>query len=480
LPHNLAAGRPGAPELKNRRALIYLALSLMTACWMTALMWTFLGNVGPPAPVTLAVLTGLTLFSLAFSRWLRGLNLATRVRQGLLAAVLLVLSLLVVSSGFYNDYGLFGASWLNRSLSDELSRELALNQATSLALVLMSWRLGLSLGDMRLTPTNLSRYFYVCVVILTSPSVFFVSDVSQGLSWLYFGFLFTAMLALGLGRVEEAARRSQDRGSPFTAYWLTQTALFAGLVLVLVGVAQALKLALGLGLLMVLVAPVLTALFYPLVLVGAKVIALGLSMAGVGTVEQAPADGGAAGAVVSQPYNPTGTQSVCAGLVFLVFFLGVVLAFAYSARRWRQIIQDHDKQERAAMPSLGDRVAEALEERIERLGFNLPGARRLRRRLATRSIRRIYAALIALGAERGYGRTAARTPYEHLAALKRAFPSCGAQVEQITAAYVRAHYGQVPETRAELREIKAAWEHVSETARRTTPASASAQGGAHA
>jgi hypothetical protein len=45
---------------------------------------------------------------------------------------------------------------------------------------------------------------------------------------------------------------------------------------------------------------------------------------------------------------------------------------------------------------------------------------------------------------------------------------------------VRAHYGQVPETRAELRQIKAAWEHVSETARRTTPASASAQGGAHA
>jgi hypothetical protein len=477
----------GSTRLKSRRTLIYLALSLMTASGISGLLWSLLGDVGPPVPVTVVVLTLLTLVPLLLSRWVREMGLATRPRQGILAVAFVLLGLSVVASGFYNDYGLFGATWMNRSVSDELSRDLALNQATSLVLVVVCWWLGLTLGDMRLTPANLSRYFYVCILVLTSPSVFFVSDVSQGLSWLYFMFLFTSLVMLGLGRVEEAARRSQDRGSPFTFYWLTQVGLFAGVLLGLVGIAQALKLAYGFGLILVAMGPVVTVLAYPLFYVGARFIGFGLRLAvasGAAEPPEAP-DMATAGAAVSQSYEPSNAQSLCASLVFLVFLLAVALGAVYAIRRWREMMQDYERKERVAMPSLGERVAEALEERIERLRFNLPGVGRLRRRLAVRSIRRIYAALVALGAERGYSRPAARTPYEHLATLKRAFPGCEAQVERITAAYVGAHYGQVPETRQALREIKAAWEHVRETSRRIAPTpsqrvvSAADAGGGH-
>ena len=460
--------------LKSRRTFVYIMLALMTASWITGLLWTALGDAGPAKPVTLAVLTLLTLLPLGLGRWLREMAFTPRLRQGILAGVFVFLSLLVVSSGFYNDGGMLSGEWMNRSLSDDVSRDIALNQVTSFFLVALCWWLGLTLGDMRLTSTNLSRYFYVCVIVLTAPSVLFVSDVSQDLSWLYFLFLFTSMVVLGLGRVEEAARRSQHQGSPFTLYWLAQISSFAGLMLGVVGVAHALKLAYGLGLILVVIGPLVTLLAYPLILLGSQAdntFGLDLDATPEGMEALEPGGAGQGGTVSVETVDPSNMQHLCAGLVILVFLIAVALAVVYSVRRWREIARDFEKEEQAAMPSLGERIAEALEERVERFSFNLPGVRRIKRRLAARSIRRIYAALVALGTERGYSRAAATTPFGHLAALRRAFPGCEAQVEQVTDAYVATHYGQTPETREALGEIKAAWEHVRETSLRIAPAS---------
>ncbi len=150
----------------------------------------------------------------------------------------------------------------------------------------------------------------------------------------------------------------------------------------------------------------------------------------------------------------------------------VIRLILFTSRRWRQIAEDTTPEEKAATPSLGDQVSEAVADRLARLGFDLPGVSRLRRRLAARSIRRIYVAVTALAAERGFPRPQARTPYEHLWALRKAFPGCEKEVERITEAYVAAHYGQVPDTREGLEEIQAAWAEVRLTSRQTTPASA--------
>jgi hypothetical protein len=463
---------PPALGLKSRRVFIYLALSLMTASWITGVLWAVFDRAGPRPPLTVAVLTLLTLIPLALSRWLRGLELRDDLRRQLLAAAFAFLCLLIVSSGFYNDYGLLGAGWTGRLLENELSEGTFLNQITSILLVVLCWWLGLTLGDMRLTSANLTRYFYACLLVLALPSIFFVSDISQDLTWLFFLALFSGMAMLGLGRVEEAARRSQDRGSPFTYYWLFQLGLISGILLGLVALAQALKLAYGLGLFFALAAPVVTVLLFPIVYAGAKLLILLGARLAVPAVQNANgSELPEAGSQAGQAAQPSTIASLCAGVALLVLLFLVVRLVIFTSRRWREMAEDWGREETAMMPSLGDQLSQALEERLTRLGFNLPGMGRLRRRLAARSVRRIYAALTALAAERGYPRPAARTPYEHLWSLRQAFPDCETQVDQITEAYVAAHYGQVPDTRAALQEIKTAWDQVRATARRTAPVS---------
>ena len=89
--------------LKSRRVFIYLALSLMTASWITGVLRAIFDQAGPPPPLTVAVLTLLTLVPLALSRWLRELDLRDNLRRQMLAAAFAFLCLLILSSGYYND-----------------------------------------------------------------------------------------------------------------------------------------------------------------------------------------------------------------------------------------------------------------------------------------------------------------------------------------------------------------------------------------
>ena len=235
----------------------------------------------------------------------------------------------------------------------------------------------------------------------------------------------------------------------------------------LVGLAHALKLAHGLGLVIVLVAPVITVLIFPFVYAGAKLLILSGLRWTVPAASEGASDVAGAGAAVSEAAQPSTIQSLCVGLALLILVLLIVRLVLFTARRWREMSEDWRQEEQAATPSLGERISEAMEERLMRSSLALPGLNYLRRRLVTRSIRRIYAALVALGAERGHPRPAARTPYEHLPELRRAFPGCEVQLAQITDAYVAAHYGQAPETRAALQGIRASWQHVREVARHT-------------
>jgi hypothetical protein len=78
------------------------------------------------------------------------------------------------------------------------------------------------------------------------------------------------------------------------------------------------------------------------------------------------------------------------------------------------------------------------------------------------TIRRIYAHLGTLAAERGYPRAPYETPYEYLPTLEQAFPDGHEEVGHITGAYVAVHYGEVPEQPEELAAVRAAWERIHE------------------
>jgi hypothetical protein len=84
---------------------------------------------------------------------------------------------------------------------------------------------------------------------------------------------------------------------------------------------------------------------------------------------------------------------------------------------------------------------------------------------AALTIRRIYAQMQRLAAEQGYPRAASQTPYEYERTASRAFPDATTEVHTITEAYVAVHYGEVPETDAELHDIRASWERLQESLR---------------
>jgi hypothetical protein len=85
---------------------------------------------------------------------------------------------------------------------------------------------------------------------------------------------------------------------------------------------------------------------------------------------------------------------------------------------------------------------------------------RLGQILTVLTIRRIYAHMAALAAERGYPRAINETPYNYLPALHKAFPASPQEVTQITESYVDAHYGELPEREEELSAVRSAWHRI--------------------
>ncbi len=141
-------------------------------------------------------------------------------------------------------------------------------------------------------------------------------------------------------------------------------------------------------------------------------------------------------------------------VVLLALLLGMGLRRAVKRRR-----------EVDAMPteyiSPDDDEGNAVEEDApSRLGNTFS------RWFAAATIRLIYARMAHQAAKRGYDRKPTQTTQEFLPALQQAFPTAEADVRLISDAYEAAHYGQVPDTAAQLTTIRDAWERV----RRIQPA----------
>jgi hypothetical protein len=73
------------------------------------------------------------------------------------------------------------------------------------------------------------------------------------------------------------------------------------------------------------------------------------------------------------------------------------------------------------------------------------------------SIRQAYASLTRMAAATGHPRRAAQTPYEYLPSLRQAFPGSAQEVELITEAYVRVHYGERIFEPEYVQQVREAW-----------------------
>lgn len=133
-------------------------------------------------------------------------------------------------------------------------------------------------------------------------------------------------------------------------------------------------------------------------------------------------------------------------MIGLLLLVALALAGLYrqagSAVRRSQRSEQIETDEEAP-PGVGGRL-------LDRLGL-------FRGRRAAASIRRIYQQMCRAAASAGFPRPEAETPYEYLRTLRQVWPEGTADSLLITEAYVRVRYGELPETRADLDAIRAAW-----------------------
>jgi hypothetical protein len=83
--------------------------------------------------------------------------------------------------------------------------------------------------------------------------------------------------------------------------------------------------------------------------------------------------------------------------------------------------------------------------------------------MAAISVRNIYVNTCRLARKRGFPRHRARTAYEFLPDLQAAFPEAAEEAVAITDAYVAVHYGELPTSREQMEELRAAYERLRQS-----------------
>jgi hypothetical protein len=138
-------------------------------------------------------------------------------------------------------------------------------------------------------------------------------------------------------------------------------------------------------------------------------------------------------------------------MLFVVLFVSLALVRLGRSLRRTSSVQYQTANPRPGhgslpRPRIGQRI-------LDRFGA-------LRRWRAAASIRHLYRQMCATAADYGYPRSESETPYEYLQTLSQAWPDGEEDAKLITEAYVRVHYGELPENREELTGIEAAWKRL--------------------
>jgi len=453
------------------RLVVNLSLLAMEACWLSP--WVpLLDPLIELRSRQHSVLGVFAVFLIAFAGgWVvRSLRLPTLARYVLVLILMLLSTLGIVWSELYVGYPLFSLRWVGRMLTSLGSVHLRLPaEATLIVMSLYAWYQGPALIDAGpVTDLASSRFRrgFMALVLYT----FLALLGNLGVPGEVYGFFFVGMVALASTRLLESNVRLDDwdlarrwLGFLLAAALLT---LIVGLVIVslvsagdFVVARRALSVLYEVGsfvlgywvaLLSYVLGPVLEWLVeaFSAVLRGAR-----LPDVPGPALYSAPRD--------MAPSERTPAQLVWDMLQQVVAWAVLAVALVWIVRRVgrrlrRRAASGGVERESLRVPAL-DRgeLAEAWRQVVARLRHLNPGPR-----YSARTIRQIYASLLAYAGELGHPRDDAETPSEYLPTLEQIFPKTEAEVGLITAAYVQVHYGQVPETAQDLARVRAGWNRV--------------------
>lgn len=479
-PHSGALDR-----LQGRREVICLSLAAAEVCWLTPLFLALNWARNPHSPVLLWL--GLLILMVGYFYFYRALaagGLSLRLQQGFLVLGLLLSIVVVLRFHVYSGLGLQGSEYLSvpfRHLA-EVAVVMPSGWVAAMALVYL-WARAVHLANRSLSSASVGFSFRSGVVVLITSAFLIRMFTRLDVAGFVSPYFFFGLLAVALSRIDEVSILPNSSRVPFAGFWVGST-VAAVAILTLLGLLLAVFFAGG-GLSKILqwLSPVFLVLQIVLAGIGALFLmilewimaqmSVDLSAFGDGLREVFARLGGF---FVLPPSTPPAVESqsrpVIVGILQAVItviipaaMVALVLLFT-----WRRLQRGREEQEldetreslftvgavvrnlRAMLQDGLGRLAE-LAGLVGRLG---PGSRFL----AVVSIRRIYANLVRLATELGYPRSEAQTPYEYLLILCKALPGSESEVELITDAYVKAHYGQVPDTRQELQRIRDSWERV--------------------
>jgi len=333
-----------------------------------------------------------------------------------------------------------------------------------MALTIAAWWLGLSNARRWFDVAAMRRVLQAGIVTWLLFIIFNVIQSHESPTPFIAGYLFCMLMGLALARSEELASRRLVSRAPFGPAWFLAS-IAAALALVaagalawLVGVPAALAVFWGiLGILIRLI-------FVVVVLFGIVVGLFQRVDPNVPAPETTIVPGRepflGVGESLSAEQMTQVVQTVSTVVFGLLFVLIVVLLLRFSQRF------------RRAQHALGLRAVEEDRLRPGTAGAAGAGSDRLVRRWLNRlrggpsrwltelTIRRIYAQTTALGAACSVPRPTYATPYEYLPTLVRLFAGSENELRLITDAYVRAHYGQLPDTPERLNEVRDAFQRV--------------------
>jgi hypothetical protein len=458
-----------------RRELVFIALGTMDVCVVTPLLAALLSSIIPvrPLPLTAAFL-GAVLATHYLARLTLGLSLRPATRSGLLGVGMLVSGLLVVHRLFHAETRLLGSAWLV-SIFSGLRKGAPSHEVFVFLLVLFLWWRGLVLAQRRLDGDSVAFRFRLGLVMIAVTTALGGSMLPWPYHRFVFVFFFASLLGIALARAEEIGQRCGGSQSPFGLGWLA-TLVAAGMVVLLpAGGLAALLTGENIGLLLVpalqVLRIVLLGVVYALAWIAQTVIApllaffqqheLGRALEGITRRMVSPE----VPEMEVQPQQSlfTAEQLALARTVgVMVGVLLVLLLVALSLRRLRARPGWRRDEERESVWESAY-LRRGLRDLLRRGRHRLDGVAaalsrsRLGRLFAAMTIRRIYAHMGALAAERGYPRAPYQTPYEYLPALEQAFPASRDEAVRITEAYVAVHYGEVPERPEDLATVQAAW-----------------------
>lgn len=461
-----------------RHELLYVLWALMELSIATPLLlavtpWARLWPVG--LVVFLLLLLMLVPFNLA--RLMNALKIDFDRQRIFMVAALIVTILVTWRLLLYSPRPFGEIGWIREFLEhiETPDNPYRIRELISFLIVTIMWWRGLSLVGRNVDIAEIGfRMRLGVLLIFVLVSVMAAALLPWSVTPFVLLFFFSSLLAIVLTRVEQVTLGQSDSAFPISIRWLLVVVIASGLVTFITGILAGFlsqesaldvigwfrPLFQALNAMLVVLLSVCLYLLSPLILLLSWIIGQIVGslepdlQEAISQLELAPQEG-LSELVADDLLAPPNASiqfpvQILSLLVMFAVILVVSLALGRMVRNLRRNV-DNQRRIEGQFSGYGFNEAPGILQQLQRR-FDL-----LRRWRTAASIRELYRQMCNTAADYGYPRTESETPYEYLTTLLQAWPDNGIQVKLLTEAYVRVHYGELPENPDELKNLKAAW-----------------------